>query len=95
MLNPFSEYRNSRLQRKHRFARTEGLHVEVYAHGGRWKDNNGETGQVPAAQAKKGPPATVAVVANLMGKDGWDLTEVISQEHNVYRLSFRRSSDVP
>ena len=71
------------------------LDVDIYAHGGWWKDSNDETGQVPATQATKGPLATVAVVANRLGKDGWDLTEVVSQAHSVYRLSFERSSDVP
>jgi hypothetical protein len=64
------------------------LHVEVYAHGGWWKDSNGKTGQVPASEARKGPLATVAVVANRLGMDGWELTEVVSQAHSIYRLSF-------
>ena len=65
------------------------LQVEVYAHGGWWKDSNGQTGQVPASEARKGPLATVAVVANQFGMDGWELVEVISQAHSVYWLSFR------
>jgi hypothetical protein len=64
------------------------LQVEVYAHGGWWKDSNGETGQVPASEARKGPLATVAVVANRFGTDGWELVEVVSQAHSVYWLSF-------
>ena len=66
----------------------EKLQVEVYAHGGWWKDSNGQTGQVPASEARKGPLATVAVVANRFGMDGWELVEVISQAHSVYWLSF-------
>lgn len=62
--------------------------VEVYAHGGWWKDSNGQTGQVPESEARKGPLATVAVVANRLGMDGWELVEVISQAHSIYRLSF-------
>jgi hypothetical protein len=38
--------------------------VEVYAHGGWWKDSNGETGQLPESESRKGPLATVAMVAN-------------------------------
>src|SRR3954466_11258273 len=64
------------------------LQVEVYAHGGWWKDSNGRTGQVPASEARKGPLATVAVVANQLGMDGWELTEVISQAHSIYHLVF-------
>ena len=64
------------------------LQVEVYAHGGWWKDSNGQTGQVPASELRKGPLATVAVVANRFGMDGWELTEVISQAHSVYQLAF-------
>jgi hypothetical protein len=64
------------------------LQVEVYAHGGWWKDSNGRTGQVPASEARKGPLATVAVVANRLGMAGWELTEVISQAHSIYRLAF-------
>lgn len=33
------------------------LQVEVYAHGGWWKDSTGRTGQVPASEARKGPLA--------------------------------------
>jgi hypothetical protein len=64
------------------------LQVEVYAHGGWWKDSNGQTGQVPESESRKGPLATVAVVANRFGMDGWELVEVISQAHSIYRLSF-------
>jgi len=66
----------------------EQRQVEVYAHGGWWKDSNGRTGQVPATEARNGPLATVAMVANQLGMDGWELTEVISQAHSIYRLSF-------
>lgn len=62
--------------------------VEVYAHGGWWKDSDGQSGQVPESEARKGPLATVAVVANRFGMDGWELVEVISQAHSMYRLSF-------
>src|SRR5690349_21568158 len=31
---------------------------------------------------------TVAMVANQLGMDGWELTEVVSQAHSIYRLSF-------
>jgi hypothetical protein len=62
--------------------------VEVYAHGGWWKGGNGQTGQVAASEARKGPLATVAVVANRFGMDGWELVEVISRAHSVYWLSF-------
>jgi hypothetical protein len=64
------------------------LHVKIYAHGGWWKDSTGKTGQVPATESRKGPLATVAVVANRFGMDGWELTEVVSQPHSIYRLSF-------
>jgi hypothetical protein len=43
---------------------------------------------VPASEARKGPLATVAMVANGFGMNGWELTEVVSQAHSVYRLSF-------
>lgn len=64
------------------------LQVEVYAHGGWWKGSDGQTGQVPASEARKGPLATVAVVANRLGMDGWELVEVVSQAHGTYWLSF-------
>ena len=64
------------------------LQVEVYAHGGWWEDSNGQTGQVSASESRKGPLATVAVVANRFGMDGWELTEVISQAHSIYQLTF-------
>jgi hypothetical protein len=64
------------------------LQVEVYAHGGWWRDSNGQTGQVPSSEAQKGPLATVAVVANRLGMDGWSLAEVVSQAHGTYWLSF-------
>ena len=64
------------------------LHVEISGHGGWWKNSSGQTGQVPESEACKGPLATVAWVANQYGMDGWELTEVVSQAHGVYRLSF-------
>jgi len=67
------------------------LDIEVYAHGGWWKASTGETGQVPANQAKKGPLATVAVIANRFGMDGWELTEVVSRAHSTYRLVFEQA----
>ena len=65
------------------------IQVEVYAHGGWWKDSTGQTGQAPVSEARKGPLATVAVVANRFGMDGWELVEVVSQAHSVYWLSFK------
>ena len=67
----------------------ERLQVEVYAHGGWWKDSNGRTGQVGESESRKGPVATVAAVANGFGMDGWELVEVVSQAHSIYRLSFQ------
>ena len=64
------------------------LQVEVYSHGGWWKDSLGRTGQVPSPQASKGPMATVAVVANGFGTDGWMLTDLVSAHHNTYLLTF-------
>ena len=43
---------------------------------------------MPASEARKGPLATVAVVANRFGMAGWELIEVVSQAHSVYWLSF-------
>ena len=43
---------------------------------------------MPASEARKGPLATVAVVANRFGMDGWELVEVVSQAHTAYWLSF-------
>jgi hypothetical protein len=70
------------------------LDVEVYPHGGWWKDSRGRTGQVPQAQARKGALATVAVLSNSYGTAGWTLTEVISAQHNSYRLSFEKASAI-
>ena len=64
------------------------LKLEVYPHGGWWKASNGKTGQIPESEARKGPLAAVAVVANRFGMDGWELVEVISQPHSMYWLSF-------
>ena len=64
------------------------LQVEVYSHGGWWKDSLGRTGQVPEAQASKGPMATVAAVANGFGTEGWQLTDLVSAHHNTYLLTF-------
>jgi hypothetical protein len=64
------------------------LQVEVYGHGGWWKASDGRAGQVPVAEARKGPLAAVAMVANRFGMDGWELIGVASQPHGSYRLSF-------
>ncbi len=64
------------------------LRVEVYGHGGWWKDSQGRSGQVRVEQAGKGPLAAVAMVANQFGMDGWELTEVVGQAHGGYYLSF-------
>ena len=64
------------------------LQVEVYSHGGWWKDSLGRTGQVPEVQASKGPMATVAAVANGFGTEGWALTDLVSAHHNTYLLTF-------
>ncbi|SRR6266536_5265557 len=69
------------------------LQVEVYAHGGWWKDSTGRTGQVIPTQSNKGPLATVAVLANGFGLEGWTLVDVISAQHNTYRLSFEPAAD--
>ena len=69
------------------------LQVEVYSHGGWWKDSLGRTGQVPAAQASKSPMATVAAVANGFGTEGWRLTDLVSAHHNTYLLSFEMAPD--
>ena len=69
------------------------LQVEVYAHGGWWKDSTGRTGQVTPIQSNKGPLATVAVLANGFGIEGWTLVDVISAQHNTYRLSFEPTAD--
>jgi hypothetical protein len=69
------------------------LQVEVYPHGGWWKASNGQTGQVPTSEARKGPLAAVAMVANRFGMDGWELVEVVSQPQQhllaVIRASLR------
>jgi hypothetical protein len=70
------------------------IQVEVYSHGGWWKDSNGRTGQVPEPQTSRGPVATVAAVANGYGTDGWMLTDVVSGHHNSYILSFEMASAV-
>ena len=64
------------------------LQVEVYSHGGWWKDSLGRTGQVPETHASKGPMATVAAVANGFGTEGWQLTDLVSAHHNTYLLTF-------
>jgi hypothetical protein len=64
--------------------------VEVYGHGGWWKDNAGHTGQVPMNLASRSPMATIAAVANVYGVDGWLLADVVSAHHNSYLLSFER-----
>jgi len=64
------------------------LRVEVYSHGGWWKDSTGRTGQISPEQSSKGPMATVAAVANSFGVGGWQLTDMVSAKHNTYMLSF-------
>src|SRR5215211_8982340 len=71
------------------------LQVEVYSHGGWWKASNGQTGQVPDAQASRSPMATVAAVANTFGTGGWRLTDLVSAHHNTYLLSFEASASAP
>ena len=46
------------------------------------------TRRVPASETHKGPLATVAVVANQLGLDGWELTEGISQARSIDRPAF-------
>jgi hypothetical protein len=43
---------------------------------------------VPESEARKGPLATVAMVANAFDMNGWELIEVVSQAHSIYRLTF-------
>jgi hypothetical protein len=69
------------------------LQVEIYSHGGWWKDTLGRTGQVPPAQASRGPMATVAAVANTFGTEGWRLVDLVSAHHNTYLLTFDAVSD--
>jgi hypothetical protein len=47
--------------------------------------------ETPAAEARKGPLATVVILANRFGMDGWELREIVSQPHSIYRLSFTLS----
>jgi hypothetical protein len=68
------------------------LQVEVYSHGGWWKDSRGRTGQVLPAQADKGPMATVATVANGFGTEGWALIDLVSAHHNTYLLTFEAAA---
>jgi len=70
------------------------LQVEVYSHGGWWKASNGQTGQVPDAQASKSPMATVAAVANSFGTSGWRLMDLVNGHHNTYLLSFEAAAPV-
>src|SRR5918997_556858 len=69
------------------------LQVELYAHGGWWKDSTGRSGQVADEHARKGPLATVAALANSLGVDGWELKEFASARHNSYYLSFALTAD--
>src|SRR3712207_6312940 len=64
------------------------LRVDVYGHGGWWKDSRGRSGQVAAGPARKAPLAAVALVANQFGMDGWELIDVVSQAHGGYHLLF-------
>jgi len=70
------------------------LQVEVYSHGGWWKDTDGRTGQAPDALAKRSPLATVASIANSFGLEGWRLADVVSARHNTYVLTFERTARV-
>lgn len=70
------------------------LQVELYAHGGWWKDSAGRSGQVAEAHARKGPLATVAALSNSFGAAGWQLTDFASAQHNSYWLSFEQASPV-
>ena len=67
--------------------------MELYAHGGWWKDNTGRSGQVDEVHARKGPLATVAALSNSLGVDGWALTDFASARHNSYYLSFEMATD--
>jgi|SRR3712207_1689201 len=69
------------------------LQVELYAHGGWWKDSTGQSGQVAEEHARKGPLATVAALANRLGVDGWELTDFASARHNSYYLTFELTDD--
>lgn len=71
------------------------LRVEVYSHGGWWKDSTGRTGQVAQEQASRGPMATVAAVANGFGVEGWQLTDMVNGHHNSYLLSFALAAGRP
>ena len=71
----------------------ERLQVELYAHGGWWKDSTGRSGQVAEAHARKGPLATVAALSNSLGVNGWELTDFVSARHNSYYLSFEMAAD--
>ena len=64
------------------------LRVEVYGQGGWWKASTGQSGQVSRAGAHRGPLASVAMVANRFGMEGWELTDVVSQAYGGYHLSF-------
>jgi hypothetical protein len=68
------------------------LQVEVYSHGGWWKDTDGRTGQVPESLAKRSPLATVASLTNSFGLEGWLLADVVSARHNTYVLTFERAA---
>ena len=67
--------------------------MELYAHGGWWKDSTGRSGQVADEHARKGPLATVAALANSLGVDGWELKEFASARHNSYYLTFESMAD--
>ena len=64
------------------------LRVEVFGNGGWWKDSIGRSGQVAVGQARRGPLAAVAMVANHFGMDGWELIDVMSHARGGYYLSF-------
>ena len=67
--------------------------MELFAHGGGWKDSTGRSGQVADVHARKGPLATVAALANSLGVDGWELTDFAAARHNSYVLSFALAPD--
>ena len=71
------------------------LQVELYSHGGWWKDSSGRSGQVAEEHARKGPLATVAALANSLGVEGWELTDFASARHNSYYLSFEMAPEEP
>ena len=74
-------------------SRQQNVTVEVYSHGGWWKDSAGRTGQVEQKLASKSPMATIAAVANAFGTEGLTLTDLVSAHHNTYLLTFAPRAD--